>query len=541
MRNWGSRCCARFISRFCWSALRALRAPRWRSLSLRPIQFRRSTSARRKCRATLHRRPMVRLLNTGEPLPRVQQQSIAYLCRPALHRRSIASRCLLPRRCRPMVRLPRIRESYPPAQSIAYRRPVLHRRSIASQRLLPRRCQPMVRLLNLGEPLPPDRNRILHRPLISRRRLPMNRSIRGRGQPMAHCPACATCRARPARLVPVRASQFLANLGVPIRSILHFHRKSVRSLDRNKSCLRNSGARKSSTARPSPPARSSSTRRIRISISCSAMARHCATALEWAARGSRGRALERISRLAKWPDWNPPAEMIAAAIYGRRGRQSIGCARPLFGQHHLSHSRDQPAFYDRHVRFVRLYSAHQRRRYRPLWPSSGRYACRCAPRPTTCNRECRASYGVWSRVGGARRTPSVDRPPDSVGTLQSSRPISAAVARTSRRMRHPGRQSPRRPPAPRRSPGSAQSSPRREISRTCSSPRSENRRARSRAATGPTEGKGAAIGRQGLPDNIAALDRGGSTRASGGFRHLTSRFSPLLPMTQKLRFCRNGL
>ena len=211
-----------------------------------------------------------------------------------------------------MVRLPRDRSRILQRQLIAYRRLALHRRSIAGQRLLPRRSR---RLLNSGEPIPRDQSRILHRPLIARRRLPMNRPIRGRGRHMTQCQARVTCRARPPRLVPVRASRFLANLGVTIRSILHFHRKSVRSLDGHKSCLRNFGARKSSIARPSPLARSSSTRRIRISISCSATARHCATALAWAARGFTWSGTERISRLAKWPDWNPPAEMIERQPY----------------------------------------------------------------------------------------------------------------------------------------------------------------------------------------------------------------------------------
>ena len=187
-----------------------------------------------------------------------------------------------------MVRIPRDRSRIVQRQLIAYRRPMLHRRSIASQRLLPFRNRPMV---------PPLRDH-LHRPLIARRRLPMNRPIRGRERHMAQCPARATCRARPPRLVPVGASRFLANLGVPIRSILHFHRKSVLSLDRNKSCLRNSAARKSIIARPSPPARLSSTRQIRIFISCSAMVRPCATALAWAARGSPGRA---PSASPEWP------------------------------------------------------------------------------------------------------------------------------------------------------------------------------------------------------------------------------------------------
>jgi lipoprotein-anchoring transpeptidase ErfK/SrfK len=53
---------------------------------------------------------------------------------------------------------------------------------------------------------------------------------------------------------------------------------------------------------------------------------------------------ERISKMAKWPDWNPPAEMIGRQPYlprfmaGGEG-ESVGCARPLFGQYHLSHSR----------------------------------------------------------------------------------------------------------------------------------------------------------------------------------------------------------
>ena len=152
---------------------------------------------------------------------------------------------------------------------------------------------------------------------------------------------------------------------------------------------------------------------------------------------------------------------LSAAIYGRRGRESVGCARSLFGQHPLSHSRDQPAFYDWHVRFVRLYSAHQRRCYRSLWPGSDRYACHRAPRPTTCTRECRVSCGVWRRVRW-RPAASVDRPLDSAGALQSSCPASGAVGRTSSgrahqqaEQRHPPQASPRRrsqgrPPALRR-------------------------------------------------------------------------------------------
>ena len=122
---------------------------------------------------------MARLLNTGAPIPRnrgriLHRQSIAYRLPPALHRpRSIASRCLLPRRSRPMVRLPR-----------DIQRQLIRRRSIGSRCLLPRRSQAMARLLNTGAPISRNRGQF-----TASRRLSMDRPIRGRGRPMARCPA----------------------------------------------------------------------------------------------------------------------------------------------------------------------------------------------------------------------------------------------------------------------------------------------------------------------------------------------------------------
>ena len=59
---------------------------------------------------------------------------------------------------------------------------------------------------------------------------------------------------------------------------------------------------------------------------------------------------ERISRTAQMAllesaRRDDRTSALSTAIYGGRGRESVGCARPLFGQHPLSHSRDQPAFY----------------------------------------------------------------------------------------------------------------------------------------------------------------------------------------------------
>ncbi len=79
-----------------------------------------------------------------------------------------------------------------------------------------------------------------------------------------------------------------------------------------------------------------------------AAARRCATASASAAKASPGRACRPSSRKAEWPDWTPPAEMIAApalpaALYGRRPRQSARRPRPVSRQLDLPHPRHQCA------------------------------------------------------------------------------------------------------------------------------------------------------------------------------------------------------
>ena len=51
------------------------------------------------------------------------------------------------------------------------------------------------------------------------------------------------------------------------------------------------------------------------STSCSRRARPCATASASDARASPGPAPKRVSRMAEWPDWHPPEEMIERQPY----------------------------------------------------------------------------------------------------------------------------------------------------------------------------------------------------------------------------------
>ena len=90
---------------------------------------------------------------------------------------------------------------------------------------------------------------------------------------------------------------------------------------------------------------------------------------------------EQISKMAEWPDWNPPAEMIERQPYLPRfmagGEGNPLGARALYlGSIAISHSRNQPALDHRHVRVIGLHSAHQPRRRRPLRPRPDRHARR---------------------------------------------------------------------------------------------------------------------------------------------------------------------
>ena len=73
---------------------------------------------------------------------------------------------------------------------------------------------------------------------------------------------------------------------------------------------------------------------------------------------------ERVTKIAEWPDWNPPEEMIvrptlSAALHGWRRDQPARRARTLSRQDGLSHPRHQPALDDRDLRFLGLHPAHQ--------------------------------------------------------------------------------------------------------------------------------------------------------------------------------------
>src|SRR5439155_25275213 len=85
---------------------------------------------------------------------------------------------------------------------------------------------------------------------------------------------------------------------------------------------------------------------------------------------------ETIARKAEWPDWIPPAEMVARQPYLPRwvagGPGNPLGARALPRQHRLSHPRHQPARDHRRPRFERLHPHAQRGRDGPVRPGPGR-------------------------------------------------------------------------------------------------------------------------------------------------------------------------
>ena len=107
--------------------------------------------------------------------------------------------------------------------------------------------------------------------------------------------------------------------------------------------------------------------------------------------GFQWQGLLSITRKAEWPDWTPPPEMIAAptlsaAFHGRRTRQSAWRARDVSRHHGLSHSRHQPAGYDRHQGLLRLLPPGQCRRRRSLRSRAGRHQGRRSAEAANCNR-----------------------------------------------------------------------------------------------------------------------------------------------------------
>ena len=116
------------------------------------------------------------------------------------------------------------------------------------------------------------------------------------------------------------------------------------------------------------------------SISCSATARRCATASASAAKASPGRASRRSQRKAEWPDWYPPAEMIARQPYlprmiaGGPGNPLGARAMYIGGTVYRIHGTNEPTTIGKHVS-SRLHPPHQRGRR-----STSTAACRSAPR-----------------------------------------------------------------------------------------------------------------------------------------------------------------
>src|SRR3954463_1608361 len=106
--------------------------------------------------------------------------------------------------------------------------------------------------------------------------------------------------------------------------------------------------------------------------------------------GFRWQGVQHITKKAEWPDWNPPAEMIArqpylprfmaggpthtpGALHGRWPDHPAWRARHVSRQHDLSHPRHQRPVHDRHARVVRLHPPHERGRDRSRQPRERRH------------------------------------------------------------------------------------------------------------------------------------------------------------------------
>ena len=88
---------------------------------------------------------------------------------------------------------------------------------------------------------------------------------------------------------------------------------------------------------------------------------------------------EKVTRMAEWPDWTPPEEMIVRQPYLPRfmagGETNPLGARALYlGENGVPHPRHQSALDHRDLRVLGLYSPDQRRRCGPLHPSEGWHA-----------------------------------------------------------------------------------------------------------------------------------------------------------------------
>ena len=86
---------------------------------------------------------------------------------------------------------------------------------------------------------------------------------------------------------------------------------------------------------------------------------------------------EKISRMAEWPDWNPPEQMIERQPYLPEQFMAGGDGNPLgaralyLGRHALPHPRHQSAVHHRQLRVLGLHPAHQRGHHRSLRAGEG--------------------------------------------------------------------------------------------------------------------------------------------------------------------------
>ena len=154
----------------------------------------------------------------------------------------------------------------------------------------------------------------------------------------------------------------------PEAGSLYYRREISRKPIKRPNCRPSSTARSSPTLPPTPLAPSSSTRRTRFSIWCSATVQRCATASASAGKASPGRALSALEQVAGLAsaERDDRAPAVPAAFYGRRRRQPARGARPLSRKHGLSYPRHQSTVDHRSFRVVWLHPPHQRRRGRPL-------------------------------------------------------------------------------------------------------------------------------------------------------------------------------
>ena len=183
-------------------------------------------------------------------------------------------------------------------------------------------------------------------------------------------------------------------------------RTIVRKPARARNCRRSSGARPSTTAPASRPAPSSSIPPNTYLYLVLGNGKAIRYGIGVGREGFTWAGAERVTRMAEWPDWHPPAEMIERQPYLPRfmagGEGNPLGARALYlGKTHLPHPRHQPAVDHRHLRVVGLHPSHQRGRHRPLLSREGRHPrggaarqaagdrVRCVRRLRRSGRQCR--------------------------------------------------------------------------------------------------------------------------------------------------------